>query len=125
VVSNSLSKPVFPAMSIRPTTNYIASSFSWLHCSTLAVLSVVRHTLDITEGNERFIPVDYRGHLPQSFDRSHPQSCIIECDIRSVTKIFLTRGSKVKCMGRMLLDIRVTGLLTGVTFLLVAQSESP
>jgi hypothetical protein len=60
VVSNSLSKPVFPAVSIRATTNFIASSFFWIHGSRLAPVSVVMHTLDITEGKEQFIPIDIK-----------------------------------------------------------------
>ena len=58
MVSSSLAKPVFPAVSFRPTENFMASSFSLLHCSRLAVLSVVKRTQDVTEVKKQFTQGD-------------------------------------------------------------------
>jgi hypothetical protein len=54
----SLAKPLFPAMGIIPTANFIASSFSCPYCCRLPVLIFVKQTLDMTGVREQFIQED-------------------------------------------------------------------
>ena len=55
VCGNSLTACV--SRSIRPTANFVASSFSWPHYARLAVLNVVKVNLDMREDKEEFIQV--------------------------------------------------------------------